>query len=123
MRSSPRTLAARYVFPVEGPPVADGLVAVDQGRLVYVGPARGRRADLDLGNVAILPGFVNAHTHLDLAPIERAPGSGPEDEIAWLGRVIAQRRGGTPEGVRATITRNLAASVLAGTTALADTTT
>jgi cytosine/adenosine deaminase-related metal-dependent hydrolase len=123
MRSRPLTLAARYVFPVDGPPVADGLVTIDRGRIARVGPAEGRVYDLDLGNVAILPGFVNAHTHLDLAPLggpAPAPG-GVEDEIAWLRRVVDHRRGVPAESPGATVARNLATAVAAGTTMLADT--
>lgn len=71
MRSSRLTLAARYIFPVEGEPIADGLLAIESGRIVSVAAAAGRSADLDLGNVAITPGFVNAHTHLELSRIPR----------------------------------------------------
>ena len=114
------TLAARQVFPVEGPPIADGRVSIADGRIVRVGGADDAHpVDLDLGNVAITPGFVNAHTHLELESLPAA-GAIPEDEIAWLSRVIASRRGASGAEVAA---RNVADSVELGTTTLADTTT
>lgn len=124
MRSTRLTLAARYVFPVEGAPIADGLLTIDRGRISEVGPRAGRAVDLDLGNVAITPGFVNAHTHLELDPIGLdGSGPAPEDPLRWLGRVVAHRRGHGPEALRAAAERNVAASVAAGTTFVADTTT
>jgi len=115
------TLAARHVFPVEGTPIADGRVSIADGRIVRVGGADDAHpVDLDLGNVAITPGFVNAHTHLELGPIAPATGQGPEDEIAWLGRVIASRRGSSGAEIAG---RNVDDCVAFGTTTLADTTT
>jgi len=126
MRPRPSlTLAARFLFPVEGPPIEGGHLTIREGRIARVGPADGGRPDLDLGNVAITPGFVNAHTHLELAAIE-AEGAGPggsEDEIAWLRQVVDQRRGITRDDLRAAVGRNLAATLAAGTTLVADTTT
>ena len=121
MRSTRLTVSARYVFPVEGPPIPNGFLTINQGRIEAIGAAFDGTVDLALGNVAILPGFVNAHTHLELAPI--APTGEPEDEIAWLRRVIEQRRANPPELGLEVVGRNLAASVAAGTTLLADTTT
>ena len=123
MRSEARSLAARYIFPVEGPPVRDGLLTIQGGRIADVGPARGRVPDLDLGNVAIVPGFVNAHTHLELPALDGEAPEGPEDQVGWLRRVVAQRRQGTPAARLEAVGRNLAASLAAGTTMLADTTT
>lgn len=123
MRSEALSLRARTIFPVEGPPIVDGLLTIQGGRIAGIGPARGRTADLDLGNVAIVPGFVNAHTHLELSALEGAAPLGPEDEVGWLRRVVVQRRQGTPEGRREAVRRNLAESLAAGTTLLADTTT
>jgi cytosine/adenosine deaminase-related metal-dependent hydrolase len=125
MRSSRLTLAARTIFPVEGEPIADGLLAIEGGRIASVGPRDGRTADLDLGNVAIAPGFVNAHTHLELSPlaIPSSRSDHAEDQVAWLRRVIAQRREGRAEAHCAAVARHLAASIEAGTTLLADTTT
>ena len=63
---------AAWVLPISEPPIRDGWVAVDRGRVVALGAA-GKRvlADgaevVDLGDVAILPGLVNAHTHLELS--------------------------------------------------------
>ncbi len=123
MPSTLFTLAARHVFPVEGGPIADGSVSVADGRIVRVGvAAEGPAVDLDLGNAAIVPGFVNAHTHLDLGPIAPANGDGPEDEVDWLRRVVEGRRAGRPGDGAEASRRNVLASVRAGTTLIADTT-
>ena len=124
MRSNCLTLAARYVFPVEGPPISNGVIVVEGGRIAAVGPSDGRDVDLDLGNVAVLPGFVNAHTHLELSPVAGpAITTAPESQISWLRRVIEQRVQGAPGALDDAVGRNLADSLAAGTTLLADTTT
>ena len=62
-----RVLSADWVLPIEGPPIAEGAVALDDGRISAVGT----RAELGEGErfdgAAILPGLVNAHTHLEYA--------------------------------------------------------
>ena len=60
---------AGWVLPVTAPPIRNGAVGVDvQGRISYVGPASDapRLPVHDLGEAALLPGLVNAHTHLEL---------------------------------------------------------
>ncbi len=125
MRTSPLTMTARYVFPVEGSPIRNGYLTVKDGRIAAVGHSFEGTPDLDLGNVAITPGFVNAHTHLELSPI--APKfvgtEGVENEVAWLRRVINQRRLSAADDLRETVAKNLESSLNAGTTMLADTTT
>ena len=124
LRRGTLTLQARYVLPVEGPPIEGACLTIERGRIAWVGPAGEREEDLDLGNVAIVPGFVNAHTHLELEPIDTArPGQEDESEIPWLRRVIDQRRGGTEESQSETVARNIRSAIEAGTTFLADTTT
>jgi cytosine/adenosine deaminase-related metal-dependent hydrolase len=127
MRRDTVTLRARYLFPVEGPPIPDACLTIEQGRIGWVGPASARQADVDLGNVALTPGFVNAHTHLELNSLEGdADPSGPirvEDEIAWLGRVIAQRRGGDDRSLKANAKQNVRRCIETGTTFVADTAT
>ena len=124
LRRGTLTLKARYVLPVEGSPIEDACLTIERGRIAWVGPADERDEDLDLGNVAIVPGFVNAHTHLELEPIASEPSQGrDESEIPWLRRVIDQRRGRTEEMQNETVARNIRSAIEAGTTFLADTTT
>ncbi len=57
-------LSADWVLPVDGPPIEGGLVRIEDGRIVDVGRGRAARHFAD---AAILPGFVNAHSHLEYA--------------------------------------------------------
>jgi cytosine/adenosine deaminase-related metal-dependent hydrolase len=62
-----QVLSADWVLPVEGAPIENGAVAIRDGRIEAVGTA----AELGEGErfeaAAIVPGFVNAHTHLEYA--------------------------------------------------------
>lgn len=82
-------------------------------------PRAGRTADTDLGDVAILPGFVNAHTHLDLSGLR---GKCPPcaDFTAWLRQVIAHRRNTSLQQIEADVRAGLAESLQHGTTLLGD---
>src|ERR687885_914054 len=56
------------VPPPTRPPIRDGTVAEIGGRVVYVGERAGAPpgADRELGDAILMPGLVNAHTHLEL---------------------------------------------------------
>jgi cytosine/adenosine deaminase-related metal-dependent hydrolase len=90
-------LRARWVLPIASPPIDDGWVAVDDGRVVAVGGERRRsprpqsRAEVDLGRVALLPGLVNAHTHLELAWLAGRV-SAAARFTDWVRELIALRR-------------------------------
>jgi 5-methylthioadenosine/S-adenosylhomocysteine deaminase len=57
-------VSADWVLPVDGPPIEEGRVAWEEGRIVEVGPGRAAR---HLDGAVILPGLVNAHAHLEYA--------------------------------------------------------
>lgn len=90
------TLRARWVLPIAGPPLDDGWVAVADGRVAAVGRERRRQsrtetADVDLGQAVLLPGLVNAHTHLELSYLAGAvpPAAHFTD---WIRELMALRR-------------------------------
>lgn len=86
---------ASWVLPITGPPIRDGWVAVDDGVITGVGTA-GISAGtpgtpIDLGDVAVLPALVNAHTHLELSYLAGAVP--PADRfLDWIRAVMAARR-------------------------------
>ncbi len=62
-----RVLSADWLIPVEGPPIRDGAVAVEDGRIAAVGSADELGEGERHRDAVILPGFVNAHSHLEYA--------------------------------------------------------
>jgi cytosine/adenosine deaminase-related metal-dependent hydrolase len=78
-----------------------------------------RRPDEDLGNAAILPGFVNAHTHLDLTGMRGLCPPTP-DFPAWLRAVVRHRRQRPVEQIEHDIRSGLAECQRYGTTLIGD---
>jgi cytosine/adenosine deaminase-related metal-dependent hydrolase len=60
-------VSADWVLPVAGPPIQDGAVAIENGRIAAVGPAAELGTGTRYDEAAIVPGFVNAHSHLEYA--------------------------------------------------------
>jgi cytosine/adenosine deaminase-related metal-dependent hydrolase len=88
---------AAWVLPIDAPPIRDGWVEVDGGRIVGVGAAGDRwtsnaerRTPSAEPRTVILPALVNAHTHLELSWMRgRVP---PGDAMpAWAMRLIGER--------------------------------
>jgi cytosine/adenosine deaminase-related metal-dependent hydrolase len=97
----------------------DGTLTIAGERILAVEPSGSRAADIDLGESIILPGLVNAHTHLDLTGLrgQTPPGA---DFPGWLAQVIRHRRATPAEQVAADIRAGLQESVRYGTTLLGD---
>jgi aminodeoxyfutalosine deaminase len=116
-----RTFTARWVFPVSGPPLANGTVTVNGDRVEAVEPRGTRTPDEDFGNTAIVPGLVNPHTHLDLSGARgRIPPTDPDHFTDWLRGVIAYRRSRSAEQTQADIRAGLAECLRFGTTLIGD---
>lgn len=90
-------LRAAWVLPISRPPLEHGWVAVADGRVVATGaadeplPPGVRRVD-DLGHAAVLPGLINAHTHLELSWLrDRVPPA--PSFTGWIRGLFAARGG------------------------------
>ena len=114
-----RTFSSRWVFPVVSPPIHRGCVTVEGSSIISVDPPGVRNADIDLGNVALIPGLVNAHTHLDLSGMSgTVPPS--DDFVGWLLGVISHRRSCAVEQTAVDIASGLEQALAYGTTLIGD---
>ena len=110
-------LRARYLLPIDRPPIRDGWIEVAGGRIVDVGDGRPAADATDLGDVALLPGLVNAHTHLELSWLAgRVP---PASSLpAWVATLLEARAAAPAVAEITTAERQGAADLLAGGTVL-----
>src|ERR1700752_1423202 len=94
---------ADWVLPIDAPPIRNGWIEVANGRIVALGSdsSPGSREPQAAGRrrVAILPGLVNAHTHLELSWMK---GRVPPGEAmpSWAAKLIRERASeeGHPSG-------------------------
>src|SRR5437868_2435769 len=77
-------IKARWVAPVSGPPIQNGFVATVDEFITEVGAGGPADHDaIDFGDAVLLPGFINAHTHLALTSLEgRVPFTG--SFVDWI---------------------------------------
>lgn len=87
------TVRAAWVFPVAGPPLKNGAVTTRGGEIVAVEAVPSRPVDEELPESALLPGLVNAHTHLEFSDLAQPLGESGGRFADWIERVIAHRAG------------------------------
>lgn len=116
------------LVPMTGPPIADAALVARAGRVAWIGlerelPAAVREMpSVDAGGAAVIPGFVDAHTHLVWAGSRRTEFEArltgvPYDGGGIATTVAATRQASTEELIE--LTRERAAAALAtGTTTL-----
>jgi len=88
-----RLLSAHYIFPVSSPPLRNGIVCMDDdGCIIDVidtGGKLGECEKLEFYNGILVPGFVNAHCHLELSHLRGciAPHGGLPGFISSIGKI------------------------------------
>ncbi len=120
-----RRLAARWLIPIEGEPIERGAILIgSDGRLQAVGsdavvPHPPQVPAADLEDAAILPGFINTHTHLELTGFEdriQEP-----DFAAWIRQLRQLKTTRTPSEYVEAARQGLAECYATGVTTVADT--
>ncbi len=117
-------LHARWVAPIDGPPLRDAAVRIEAGRIVALSSGRAAararaEVELDLGRCVLLPGLINPHTHLELTCYAGRIDPGPF--WPWLARIVELRS--TPGAAayeREAVAAGAAASLEAGVTCVGD---
>jgi len=89
------TLRCRWLLPVTAPALENAWLRIDRGRVRAVGngamsPQPGGSC-FDLGDAIVVPGLINAHTHLEFSACEQ-PFATAGGLPGWIGRVVAWRR-------------------------------
>jgi cytosine/adenosine deaminase-related metal-dependent hydrolase len=108
-------VSADWVLPVDGPPIEHGVVRFEAGRIVEVGTGV---SDRHFPDAAIVPGFVNAHTHLEYANY-----AGFGDGLAfgpWIRTHISRKDRLRPEDMLAVARLGAFESLRSGVTTVAD---
>jgi 5-methylthioadenosine/S-adenosylhomocysteine deaminase len=109
------SLSAGWVIPADGPPIRNGRVKWADGQIVDVSEGRG---DRHYDDAVILPGLINAHSHLEYATYA---GFGDGEPFGtWIGTHVMRKRALDFADMVAIATRGAADSLTAGITTTAD---
>ncbi len=109
-------IGADWVLPVDGPPVRDGAVRIEDGAIVEV--SAGLEPEERYDGAVILPGLVNAHTHLEYLAM-----AGMGDGLPfspWIEQLIRRKSGLVRDDYLAQSHAGVYACLAGGVTTIAD---
>ena len=122
--------AASYVLPISSPPIPGGAIAVENGQITAVGSAAELRRTsgakvTDLPGCVIVPGLVNAHTHLELThfpawKVRKDLDYLPKTYVEWIRQVMKIRRSLAPGELELSVREGLRLCIESGTTAVGE---
>ena len=121
-----KLITADHVLPISSDPIAGGAVLFDDGVILAVGGAKEIRARFpdaeveSFGSAAILPGFVNCHSHLELTAMRGALDDVEHDFKSWLLRINELRSAMTDEDIEAAAIDGVLEGAAAGVTCFGD---
>lgn len=125
MTQRPLRLTAGWAYPIDSPPIQNAAILIGaDGRIVAVGsdervpPAEGADT-IDFPGAALLPGFVNTHTHLELTGLGD---SAPEDRFPeWILTIRRLKESRSAEEFLEAARKGIRDCWTAGVTTIADT--
>ena len=118
--------AAEYVLPITSDPIRNGAVALDGQVIAAVGTRDALQLQFpnapvsDHGEAAILPGFVNCHSHLEIASMRGALDEVEHDFRAWLLRLNGIRETLSDQDIRDAAIAGAVEGARAGVTCFGD---
>ena len=92
-----KIISARYVLPISSELIENGAVAVEKDKITAVGTEKaivGRFPDAkheNYGEAAIMPGFVNSHSHLEITAMRGFLDREEHDFYSWLIKLTKTR--------------------------------
>jgi cytosine/adenosine deaminase-related metal-dependent hydrolase len=117
---------AETILPISSPPISKGAVLIADGQIEEIGKAQNvvnkyRNIDiLNLGKGLLLPGLVNAHTHLELGWITKKLGE-CDSFIEWIQQIIkAKADGATTEEIESSVENGIAMLIKNGVTTVGE---
>ena len=118
--------SAEYVLPITSNPIVKGAVAIDGDKIVSVGTLDELHLKfpdspiINHGGAAILPGFVNCHSHLEITSMRGALDDVEHDFSSWLLRLNSIREKLSDADIRATALAGAIEGARAGVTCFGD---
>ncbi|MFZ3059948.1 MAG: amidohydrolase family protein [Candidatus Methanoperedens sp.] len=108
------------VLTMDGAIIDNGVVVVDNGLITFVGNDTVEKADkvIDAKGCAVMPGLINAHTHLSMTLFRGFADNLPYDK--WTKKIQPAEMKLTPADIRAGAYLGMLEMIKTGTTAFAD---
>lgn len=124
-------LKAGTILPIDSPPLSPGVIRIQDDKIIALGDLsllnQGPKDEpiVDLSDLILLPGFVNAHCHLELTvlgplnvpPTEKTP---QNDFVNWIKVLVQKKNQLTEEQIINGIRQGIQALLQSGVTALGD---
>lgn len=116
-------LKASHILPIEGSPLSPGVIRLSKNKIIEVGgPSLLNQKNpdeelLDLGSFVLLPGFVNAHCHLELTSL--GPLS-PAHFVSWILEMVKRKNAMTKDEMIAGIKQGVQNLLQTGVTTVGD---
>ena len=122
-----KLITADHLVPASGPPIRDGGVLISDGRIAAVGRSDELRRQAPdapaehFASSAIMPGFVNCHSHLELTALRGLLDDLDHDFRAWLLKLTRLREDVlTEEDIRDSALAGAAEGIRSGVTCFGD---
>ncbi len=119
-------LVADTILPISSPPLKNSAVLVVNGKIRGIGVTTKMKKEnkgvqlLELGRGILMPGFINAHTHLELGWVQRKIKSF-SGFTSWLRQIISAKRGGiSNEEIQDSVRDGIRALIRSGVTTVGE---
>lgn len=90
---------ARWILPISKPAIEGGMLRIVNGCVAELASDSSGSIAIDLGDSIVLPGLVNAHTHLEFSDLQQPIGTQGMRLPEWISMVVRRRIAASKDGL------------------------